>query len=511
MLQPVAVVSAHKGDVNCCCFSPNGKLIATASGDHTVRLFESSNGREVDQSPLRGHQFYVNVCVFSPDGRILASGSTDGKVKLWSTETCKEIGTLDVHISGVRSAAFSADGYHLAAGSSAGVLKVYKVSSRRMYRSLFAKETSIVALSYSPNGFLLASGSGSGEIRLWDPYAGLSLTSTEADDLCVSTCVFSPHHTSNVEQQEDGTYKLTHRFVLASGGQDHTVKLWNVVNIEGETSILHWQTLSGHSGPVYSVCFSPDRLYLASGSGDKTVTLWDMGYRTAVCTMGDHTRYVTTVAFSPNGKGLATGSNDKTLRIWKVVDPSSVAASEEEPALIVGECRMAKLLSERGIKPKCPLGGWSVDDVGEWLRKIGLREFEQTFRDNAIDGTELLGLDAQMLADDLGITALGHRNKILRAIRELYSSATTNNGVPEEFLCPISMEVMQDPVIASDGYSYERSSILAWLGEGKQTSPMTNLPLASSSLTSNRQLKMLIERHLSVSNQQQKEQTSDET
>ena len=92
MLQPVAVVSAHKGDVNCCCFSPNGKLIATASGDHTVRLFESSNGREVDQSPLRGHQFYVNVCVFSPDGRILASGSTDGKVKLWSTETCKEIG-----------------------------------------------------------------------------------------------------------------------------------------------------------------------------------------------------------------------------------------------------------------------------------------------------------------------------------------------------------------------------------------------------------------------------------
>ena len=56
---------------------------------------------------------------------------------------------------------------------------------------------SIVALSYSPNGFLLASGSGSGEIRLWDPYAGLSLTSTEADDLCVSTCVFSPHHTSS--------------------------------------------------------------------------------------------------------------------------------------------------------------------------------------------------------------------------------------------------------------------------------------------------------------------------
>lgn len=94
MLQCVAVVQAHKGDVNYCCFSPNGKLIASASGDNTctVRLFDSRNGCELPQSPLKGHQYYVNVCVFSPDGRILASGSTDGKVKLWSTETCKEVG-----------------------------------------------------------------------------------------------------------------------------------------------------------------------------------------------------------------------------------------------------------------------------------------------------------------------------------------------------------------------------------------------------------------------------------
>ena len=92
MLQSIAVVEAHRGDINCCCFSPNGKLVASASGDNTVRLFDSRNGKEVAQSPLKGHQYYVNVCAFSPDGQLLASGSTDGKVKLWRTETCKEVG-----------------------------------------------------------------------------------------------------------------------------------------------------------------------------------------------------------------------------------------------------------------------------------------------------------------------------------------------------------------------------------------------------------------------------------
>jgi hypothetical protein len=318
---------------------------------------------------------------------------------------------------------------------------------------------------------------------------------------CLPVCPVVDLCYADVVLLEGGGYQQSCQFILASGGQDQTVKLWTVISASGETSISLWQVLSGHSGPVYSIAFSSNLVHLASGSGDKTVLLWDLGTREAVYSMGDHTRYVNTVAFSPNGRALATGSNDKTLRLWKVVDPSTSIGEAlddmEQTPTTVGECQMAKLLSERGMKPGSPVGGWTVDDVTQWLKKIGLQDYEQTFRDNAIDGTELLTLDTQTISEDLGITALGHRNKILRAIRELYSTARECNGVPEEFLCPITMEVMKDPVIASDGYSYERDSILAWLAEGKQTSPMTNLPLSNASLTSNRQLKMLIEKHQS--------------
>jgi hypothetical protein len=76
----------------------------------------------------------------------------------------------------------------------------------------------------------------------------------------------------------------------------------------------------------------------------------------------------------------------------------------EQTPTTVGECQMAKLLSERGMKPGSPVGGWTVDDVTQWLKKIGLQDYEQTFRDNAIDGTELLTLDTQTISEDLGIS-----------------------------------------------------------------------------------------------------------
>ena len=69
---------------------------------------------------------------------------------------------------------------------------------------------------------------------------------------------------------------------------------------------------------------------------------------------------------------------------------------------------------------------------------------------------------------------------------------------PDEYLCPITHELMRDPVIASDGYSYERSAMEEWLRSGEEAvSPMTNAPLLSPTLTPNRSLKLLIERFLS--------------
>ena len=76
--------------------------------------------------------------------------------------------------------------------------------------------------------------------------------------------------------------------------------------------------LSGHTGPVVSLSFSPDSETLASGSHDKTIRLWDVATGEEKAVLREHTRWVSSVSFSPDGKTLASGSGDKTIRLWDV-------------------------------------------------------------------------------------------------------------------------------------------------------------------------------------------------
>ena len=101
---------------------------------------------------------------------------------------------------------------------------------------------------------------------------------------------------------------------LATGGDDGTVRLWDLASHRQIGS-----PLTGHSGAVYSVAFSPDGKTLASGSADGTVRLWDLAtHRQIGSPLTGHSGVVYSVAFSPDGKTLASGGDDKTIRIWNV-------------------------------------------------------------------------------------------------------------------------------------------------------------------------------------------------
>ncbi|XP_006813234.1 WD repeat, SAM and U-box domain-containing protein 1-like [Saccoglossus kowalevskii] len=229
-----------------------------------------------------------------------------------------------------------------------------------------------------------------------------------------------------------------------------------------------------------------------------TVILWDPLKGEMLQAIDAHPRYITSCAFSVDGQYLASGSNDRTCRVWKLhLGPSAPPAEAADIKVDLLGCGGNK------ISPIKPLSDWSVQDVCDWLKSLGLEQYVVTFKSNEIDGQELNNITSEVLRSDLAISALGHRNKIIRGIEsikeqcileQLQGQTTSDSDIPDELLCPITRELMRDPVIASDGYSYERSSIESWITSGKNTSPMTNSPLPNTVLMPNRMLKMLIQR-----------------
>jgi WD40 repeat protein len=109
---------------------------------------------------------------------------------------------------------------------------------------------------------------------------------------------------------------------LAAGYADHIVGLWEVATgrqiatLAGHTPFTGRSSLTDHPSGIQSVAFSPDGHILATGGGDYTVRLWEVATGRQIATLAGHTTGVLSVAFSPDGHTLATGGDDDTVRLW---------------------------------------------------------------------------------------------------------------------------------------------------------------------------------------------------
>ncbi|XP_018539264.1 WD repeat, SAM and U-box domain-containing protein 1 isoform X3 [Lates calcarifer] len=466
MTSLICTLQDHRDDVNWCAFS--AKLLATCSGDKTLRIYNTRDFSELPFSPLSGHGYSIHCCCFSACGQFLASCSTDATTVVWSMVT-GEIEAVMEHPgrSPVRICALSPDSVHLVSGASDGTLALWDFPSKQLRRTCAVNDTTMVACSFSPCGQVFMTGSTYGDLRLWDLDMNQLHAEKNAHDLGVTCCAFAPDILSGGQVVQ---------FRLASCGQDSHLKIWAINKFSSgvyKMQLLH--TLTGQSAPVLSCAYSSDGQLLVSGSVDKTVTVYDAKNAVLLYTLNQHERYVTACAFSPTSPLIATGSMDKTVNIWRLEDGCS------------GHGRTSSGRS------KLLVTDWSEEDVSEWLAEEGLGGLVDKFRANNIDGTELLSLTKETLASELLIESIGLRSKLLRKVEELKSESVCS-GIPDEFLCPITRELMKEPVIAADGYSYEREAIESWINTKNRSSPMTNLPLLTTLLTPNHTLRMAIGR-----------------
>jgi WD40 repeat protein/RsiW-degrading membrane proteinase PrsW (M82 family) len=306
-------LEGHKTNVLSVAFSPDGNIIASGSKDKTIKLWEASTGKLLQT--LLGHRNKVQSATFSPDGTILASGSEDNTIKLWEVDTGKVIRMLKGHDTSalttnkkVFSVAFSPDGNTLASGNWDKSIMLWQVDTGKALHFIKGRTKrfwglvddkgdghadSVNSVVFSPDGSILASGGFDHAIKLWDVSTGTLLKTFKGHSDFVLSVTFSP----------DGN-------VLASSSYDKSIKLWEV----NSGKVL--RTMRGHTDAVTSVALSPDGQILASGSFDRTIKLWEVSSGKLLSTLKGHSDYVNTVVFSPDGNSLASASGDDTVKLW---------------------------------------------------------------------------------------------------------------------------------------------------------------------------------------------------
>jgi WD40 repeat protein len=293
-------LSGHTGPIFSVEFNPNENgTVVTASSDRTARVWHAAS-TEIDAALRgRGQGGIVNDAAFSPDGRLVVTASRGSKARIWKPAKRKQpLVTLPAQPGALNTAAFNRDGTEVVTASQSGRSTIWDAATGAARETLPGGGQPTYDAEFSPRGDEVVTASRGGAVTLWDVADRRRLVTLPGPHEAVNSAAFSP----------DGREVVT-------ASRDGNARIWNVAGSAASRPKLV-QTLRGHKGPVEAAAFSPDGTEVVTAAGDRTVRIWNTADGKQIARLNGHAGPVYTAEFSRNGGKVVSAGADGTARIW---------------------------------------------------------------------------------------------------------------------------------------------------------------------------------------------------
>ncbi|KIP08774.1 hypothetical protein PHLGIDRAFT_103964 [Phlebiopsis gigantea 11061_1 CR5-6] len=329
-------LTGHRGEITKVAFHPTFNLLASASADATVKIWDWETG-EFERT-LKGHTRHVTDLDFDSKGNLLVTCSSDLFIKIWDVQNeWKNTKTFPGHEHTVSAVRFMPGDQQVVSASRDRTIRIFDVASTHLIRTIVGHTEWVRGVVPSDDGKLIASCSKDHTVRVFDPTSGETKMEYRGHENDVEVVVFAPIAAygpirelagipNTDKSKRPGAY-------LASGSRDKMIKIWDT-----QTGQL-LRNLGGHDNWVRALVFHPSGKFLLSASDDHTIRVWELATGRCVKTVQAHSHFVACMAWgrqatsgstengaTTNGSAapepekiinvVATGSVDQTIKIW---------------------------------------------------------------------------------------------------------------------------------------------------------------------------------------------------